>query len=111
METLKKLSKETVLKLCRAYPTLPRQDVEDSVQSSFLKWLETHGNLDKLTPAWLYTAAKNKLIDIWRHNNRAVHNLPERLADDGFTTFINIAQDSQRKSVKQAAETLAYPEE
>lgn len=110
-KSLEKISKETVLKLCRSYPCILRADVEDSVQNAFLSALERDGNLDGVNASWLYLTARCRLIDKLRRDKRSIHQLPERLLDDEGQTLIDIALDSKSQEIKTIAQSLAYPDQ
>lgn len=111
VDSLEKISKETVSKLCKAFVGIPRADCEDAVQNAFLTALEKFGNLDKVNTSWLFLTAKCRLIDKWRRDKRSIHQLPERLLDDETATYIDILTDSERQEIKDAARILAYPEQ
>lgn len=108
MEYLSKLSRDMLVRLRKNFTDASRVDIEDAIQDALVKYLEKFGNLDNITPQWLYCAASRRLIDIYRHNSRSVSGCPEQVSYDDGPTMVNIATDSQRESVRDAANTLAH---
>ena len=111
MEYLRKLSRDMLIRLRKKFTYASRADIEDAIQDSMVKYLEKFGNLDNITPQWLYQAASNRLIDIYRHNSRSTSGCPEQVSYDDGPTMVNIAADSQREAVSDAANTLAHLDE
>ena len=99
-----------VSRLRKKYNYVPYHTLEDVVQDGLLKYLEKNGNLDNITPQWLWAVCNNRMIDVLRHEKFSTPGIPEQICTDDGECLVDISLDSQREAIKKAAEILAYPE-
>lgn len=104
---LEHIVNNTIKRLKQKFPSAVPEDLEDSVQSATLRYLELYGSCDNMTPAWLYLASYRRWLDLMRKNRRAVpsEQLEEYIIDDE-TTLVDIFNDTELEDVKAAARAL-----
>ncbi len=68
-------------------------DIDDAVQFALLRYLEKFGTIDTLTVAWVVLAANRRLIDMHRHDSKAVA-LPSLMLVDGDEAMVDLALDN-----------------
>ena len=110
---LEELLKTTIYNLIHKYPKAIREDIEDAVQSSLLRYLELYGSLDDITPQWLKLATYRKWLDIMKRNRRAIPSeLMEELEMPCQQQLTDISLDTRHyKEVKNAADNLRLPDD
>lgn len=109
--SIEQITNNTFYKLQQRYQGAIREDLEDSIQSSLLTYLQKFGNLTTITAPWLYTTAKNKFIDAMRKNKKAIPfdclEADAMVEADG-SVLTNIYLDTQWNEAREAANELRY---
>ena len=111
MEYLQKLTDVTISRLKKKYPRTPVEDLEDCVQDRLLRYLESYGHLNSITPQWLWTSCVRYMIDKNRcREAKNVIGCLEQEVTPNSLTLIDISADSDDPEVQALARQLAYPE-